>query len=227
MDPQTVLRFVKTVHGWPGKVVVVGCEPADVENLALELLRAGQGRGRPGRGRRARGAQQAAVRRGLRPELTMHELSLATGIVETVEKHADGSPGDLRPDEDRHAAPGRSRVPRLLLRHLLAKHRLRGRRRSSRRCIPARLRCHACGRRWELDLPDFRCRSCSGTDVEVVAGTEFEVDSIEVQADQPTRRRRDASHQGEGRRGRSRREHDDRGRRTGTTSITPACAWST
>ena len=37
MDPQTVLRFVKSVHGWPGKVVVVGCEPADVENVALEL----------------------------------------------------------------------------------------------------------------------------------------------------------------------------------------------
>jgi hydrogenase maturation protease len=37
MDPGTVLRFVKTVHGWPGKVVVVGCEPADVENLVLEL----------------------------------------------------------------------------------------------------------------------------------------------------------------------------------------------
>ena len=37
MDPQSVLRFVKTVHGWPGKVIVVGCEPADVENIALEL----------------------------------------------------------------------------------------------------------------------------------------------------------------------------------------------
>ena len=37
MDPQTVLRFVKTVHGWPGKVVVVGCEPADVESIAMEL----------------------------------------------------------------------------------------------------------------------------------------------------------------------------------------------
>ena len=37
MDPQTVLRFVKTVHGWPGKVVVVGCEPADVESVAMEL----------------------------------------------------------------------------------------------------------------------------------------------------------------------------------------------
>ena len=28
MDPQTVLRFVKTVGGWPGKVIVVACEPA-------------------------------------------------------------------------------------------------------------------------------------------------------------------------------------------------------
>jgi len=36
-DPRSVLRFVNTVHGWPGKVVVVGCEPADVESVALEL----------------------------------------------------------------------------------------------------------------------------------------------------------------------------------------------
>jgi hydrogenase maturation protease len=27
MDPKTVLRFVKTVGGWPGKVVIVACEP--------------------------------------------------------------------------------------------------------------------------------------------------------------------------------------------------------
>jgi hydrogenase maturation protease len=37
MDPATVLRFVKAVHGWPGKVVVVACEPADVEDIAMEL----------------------------------------------------------------------------------------------------------------------------------------------------------------------------------------------
>ncbi len=37
MDPATVLRFVKAVHGWPGKVVVVACEPADVEEIAMEL----------------------------------------------------------------------------------------------------------------------------------------------------------------------------------------------
>jgi len=35
MDPQTVLRFVKTVGGWPGKVVVVACEPAVVEEMGL------------------------------------------------------------------------------------------------------------------------------------------------------------------------------------------------
>ncbi len=37
MDPQTVLRFVKTVGGWPGKVVVVACEPTAVEEMGLEL----------------------------------------------------------------------------------------------------------------------------------------------------------------------------------------------
>ena len=30
MDPQTVLRFVKAVGGWPGKVIVIACEPASV-----------------------------------------------------------------------------------------------------------------------------------------------------------------------------------------------------
>ena len=35
MDPQTVLRFVKTVGGWPGKVIVVACEPAAVEEMGL------------------------------------------------------------------------------------------------------------------------------------------------------------------------------------------------
>ncbi len=37
MDPQTVLRFVKTVGGWPGRVVIVACEPAVVEEMGLGL----------------------------------------------------------------------------------------------------------------------------------------------------------------------------------------------
>lgn len=37
MDPETVLRFVKAVGGWPGRVRVVACEPAAVEEMGLEL----------------------------------------------------------------------------------------------------------------------------------------------------------------------------------------------
>ncbi len=37
MDPQTVLRFVKAVGGWPGKVVIVACEPVTVEEMGMGL----------------------------------------------------------------------------------------------------------------------------------------------------------------------------------------------
>jgi len=37
MDPQTVLRFVKAVGGWPGQVIVVACEPAVVEEMGIGL----------------------------------------------------------------------------------------------------------------------------------------------------------------------------------------------
>ena len=37
MDPQTVLRFVKTLGAWPGKVVIVACEPAEVEAMGMGL----------------------------------------------------------------------------------------------------------------------------------------------------------------------------------------------
>jgi hydrogenase maturation protease len=33
MDPQTVLRFVKSIGAWPGRVVVIACEPAEVEEM--------------------------------------------------------------------------------------------------------------------------------------------------------------------------------------------------
>jgi hydrogenase maturation protease len=37
MDPQTVLRFVKTLGAWPGMVRIVACEPAVVEEMGLGL----------------------------------------------------------------------------------------------------------------------------------------------------------------------------------------------
>ena len=37
MDPQTVLRFVKSVGAWPGRVVVIACEPAQVQEMGWGL----------------------------------------------------------------------------------------------------------------------------------------------------------------------------------------------
>ena len=59
MDPQTVLRFVKTLGAWPGKVVVVACEPAEVEEMGIGLsdeVAARRRRRRRPRGRDDRGA---------------------------------------------------------------------------------------------------------------------------------------------------------------------------
>jgi hydrogenase maturation protease len=37
MDPHTVLRFVRSIGAWPGRVMVVACEPAEVQGVAFGL----------------------------------------------------------------------------------------------------------------------------------------------------------------------------------------------
>jgi len=37
MNPQTVLRFVNATGGWPGKVLVIGCEPGEIDDVGLGL----------------------------------------------------------------------------------------------------------------------------------------------------------------------------------------------
>ncbi|MDX6685816.1 MAG: hydrogenase maturation protease [Baekduia sp.] len=37
MDPQTVLRFVSAIGGFSGRVVVIGCEPGEVDEVGLGL----------------------------------------------------------------------------------------------------------------------------------------------------------------------------------------------
>ncbi len=43
MDPQTVLRFVKSVGAWPGRVVVIACEPEQVSEMGWGLSDCVQG----------------------------------------------------------------------------------------------------------------------------------------------------------------------------------------
>jgi hydrogenase maturation protease len=37
MDPLNVLRFVKYVGGWPGRVVVIACEPEEITDVGFGL----------------------------------------------------------------------------------------------------------------------------------------------------------------------------------------------
>jgi hydrogenase maturation protease len=36
-DPSTVLRFVKAIGSWPGKVLIVACEPGNIEEFEIGL----------------------------------------------------------------------------------------------------------------------------------------------------------------------------------------------
>ena len=118
MDPATVLRFVKAVGGWPGKVYVVAVEPVTVEEMGLKLSDEVGGRGGRRGGPRAQDGRGAAV----------HELSLSSAILDTVERHAAGRERVAREPDRGRAAPGGARLAGLLLRDRLARHGLRRRR---------------------------------------------------------------------------------------------------
>jgi hydrogenase nickel incorporation protein HypA/HybF len=110
----------------------------------------------------------------------MHELSIATAIVDTATRHAEGRQvallavrvGALRQvsvDSLRFyigivAREGVCEAARLELTE-----------------VPLRLRCRDCGREWEPGEPEFRCPHCRPGSVEVTAGEELEIDYIEVQ----------------------------------------------
>ena len=66
MDPQTVLRFVKTVGGWPGKVDGGRLRAGGGRGDGPRALARGRRRRRAGRGARPGDDRGAALRRGLR-----------------------------------------------------------------------------------------------------------------------------------------------------------------
>ena len=84
MDPQTVLRFVKYVGGWPGRVFVIACEPEVVEDVGLGLSEPVT------RGRCS--APPTSCSRRSPSCCAMHELSVATAVLNTAVKHAADRP---------------------------------------------------------------------------------------------------------------------------------------
>ena len=104
MDPATVLRFVRAVGGWSGKVVIVACEPGEVEDLGLGLSPALEA-----------AVDQAIalidetiaeLRTDAAYKTLMHELSVASAVVDTALRHAEDRRRAGGQPEDRAAAPG-------------------------------------------------------------------------------------------------------------------------
>lgn len=110
----------------------------------------------------------------------MHELSLSSAILETVERHAAG----------RRVTVVSLRVGRLrqvvadtlaFYFGIVSEGTVCDGARLELEHVPAVLACTGCGHSWDVELPHFRCPSCASGAVEVTSGNEFEVESIEVE----------------------------------------------
>jgi hydrogenase nickel incorporation protein HypA/HybF len=111
----------------------------------------------------------------------MHELSLSGAIVNTVEKHAAGRPVSV---VSMRIGALRQVVPDTLDFYFgfVSMGTVCEGARLEHELVPARLRCGECAREWEIELPVFMCPGCGPAGrIEVAAGDEFEVESIEVE----------------------------------------------
>ena len=110
----------------------------------------------------------------------MHELSLSSAIVNTVVKHARGrqvTVVELRVGKLRQVIPDTLEF----YFEFVARGTVCEGARLEQQVIDARLSCNSCGHQWEIEIPAFRCPECSGSDVRVASGDEFEVESITVE----------------------------------------------
>ncbi len=110
----------------------------------------------------------------------MHELSVATAVLNTAIKHADGrevTVVSLRVGRLRQVVPESLRFYfEIVARDTACQHA-----RLELAEIEVRMRCRACAHEWEMLDPTFRCPRCSSADVSVLSGEELEVDYIEVE----------------------------------------------
>ncbi len=110
----------------------------------------------------------------------MHELSVASAVVDTAIRHADGRRVlvvNLRVGELRQVIPDSL----AFYWDIVSRDTLAEGARLEQVVVPVRMRCEACAHEFEPELM-FRCPECGGAGA-VLAGDELEVDSIEVEED--------------------------------------------
>ena len=110
----------------------------------------------------------------------MHELSIAEAIVGVAERHAAGRPVyavDVRVGHLRQVVPGALEFAF----ELTAKGTCVDGAELRIHQVPAAGRCRACGAESALEGFPLMCASCDALDVEVTAGEELLVDSLELE----------------------------------------------
>jgi hydrogenase nickel incorporation protein HypA/HybF len=115
----------------------------------------------------------------------VHELSVATAVVNTALKHAEDrrvTGVTLRVGAMRQVVPDSlSFYFEIVARDTACEGAA-----LTLEQIATELRCERCDRHWSPLIPAFRCPDCGSADVEIVAGEELEVDYIEVEQRETT-----------------------------------------
>ena len=109
----------------------------------------------------------------------MHELSIATAVLNTALKHAEDRPVEvvvMRVGSLRQVVPESLRF----YWGVVARDTVCEDARLEIDEIDARLQCEDCGREWEPLIPAFRCPDCASAHVTVAAGEELEIEYLEL-----------------------------------------------
>ncbi|MDQ6835255.1 MAG: hydrogenase maturation nickel metallochaperone HypA [Actinomycetota bacterium] len=110
----------------------------------------------------------------------MHELSVASAVLNTALRHASDRPVKLvrlRVGRMRQVIPGSLTFYfEIVSRDTACEGAV-----LELEEIETRLCCQDCGQSWSPQIPAFRCPACESATVAVVAGEELEVDYIEVE----------------------------------------------
>ena len=125
----------------------------------------------------------------------MHELSVSSAIVDTVERHAGGrrvSVVSVRIGRMRQVVPDSL----AFYFEIVSRGSVCEGARFDQELVGALLRCVECGHEWDPapplehngmpgPMPGFRCTACGAAGAETLSGNELEVESIEVMEEEP------------------------------------------
>jgi hydrogenase nickel incorporation protein HypA/HybF len=110
----------------------------------------------------------------------VHELSIAESIVAVAERHAAGRPVtkvELRVGHLRQVVPSALEFAF----QLVSRGTVLDGAELAIEAVPARGRCRACGTETTMSGFPLACSACGGLDMEVLAGEELLVDSLELE----------------------------------------------